>query len=102
MAAPGRVYSWSVWRCSRLDPFVLGGISVLGAICGIFFVSVAPGKPATVLMGAVGMSALVSAILFWPATHQLFPNGIMIGEVQRSANDLYFASIIGLLMTGIV
>ena len=83
-------------------PFVLGGISVLGAICGIFFVSVARGKPATVLMGAVGMSALVSAILFWPATHQLFPNGIMIGEVQRSANDLYFASLIGLLMTGIV
>src|SRR5213083_1420206 len=60
-------------------PFVLGGISVLGAICGIFFVSVAQAKPATVLMGAVGTSALVSAILFWPATHQLFPNGIMIG-----------------------
>jgi len=83
-------------------PFVLGGISVLGAICGIFFVSVARAKPATVLMGAVGTSALVSAILFWPATHQLFPNGIMIGGFRRSANDLYFASLIGLLMTGIV
>ncbi len=83
-------------------PFVLGGISVLGAICGIFFVSVARAKPATVLMGAVGTSALVSAILFWPATHQLFPNGIMIGGLRRSANDLYFASLIGLLMTGIV
>src|SRR5213595_660486 len=77
-------------------PFVLGGISVLGAICGIFFVSVARAKPATVLMGAVGASALVSAILFWPATHQLFPNGIMIGGFQRSANDLYFASLIDL------
>jgi K(+)-stimulated pyrophosphate-energized sodium pump len=83
-------------------PFVLGGISVLGAICGILFVSVAPGKPATVLMGSVATSALVSAILFWPATHQLFPNGVLIGGVQRSANDLYFASLIGLLMTGIV
>src|SRR4051812_21469826 len=83
-------------------PFVLGGISVLGAICGILFVSIARAKPATVLMGAVGMSALVSAILFWPATHQLFPDGIMIGRIQRSANDLYFASLIGLLMTGIV
>src|SRR5438067_11783665 len=56
-------------------PFVLGGISVLGAICGILFVNFGGGKPAGVLMGAVGMSALVSAILFWPATHQLFPNG---------------------------
>jgi K(+)-stimulated pyrophosphate-energized sodium pump len=83
-------------------PFVLGGISVLGAICGILFVSIAPGKPASVLMGSVGASALVSAILFWPATHHLFPNGVMIGGVQRSANDLYFASLIGLLMTGIV
>ena len=54
-------------------PFVLGGISVLGAICGILFVNVSGGKPGTVLMGAVGASALVSAILFWPATHYFFP-----------------------------
>jgi K(+)-stimulated pyrophosphate-energized sodium pump len=83
-------------------PFLLGGISVLGAIVGILFVSVSGAKPATVLMGAVGASALVSAILFWPATHQLFPNGIIVGGIQRSPNDLYFASLIGLLMTGIV
>jgi K(+)-stimulated pyrophosphate-energized sodium pump len=83
-------------------PFVLGGISVLGAICGIFFVSFARAKPATVLMGAVGASAVVSAVLFWPATHGLFPNGVTIGGLHRSANDLYFASLIGLLMTGIV
>ena len=83
-------------------PFVLGGISVLGAICGILFVNVAGGKPATVLMGAVGSSALVSAILFWPATHHLFPNGVTIAGVPRSANDLYFASLIGLIMTAVV
>jgi K(+)-stimulated pyrophosphate-energized sodium pump len=83
-------------------PFVLGGISVLGAIIGILFVSIARGKPATVLMGAVASSALVSAILFWPATHQLFRKGAMVLGVHRSARDLYFASLIGLLMTGIV
>ena len=83
-------------------PFVLGGISVLGAVCGILFVNVAGGKPATVLMGAVGSSALVSAILFWPATHHLFPNGVTIAGVPRSANDLYFASLIGLVMTAVV
>src|SRR6267154_1091243 len=83
-------------------PFVLGGISVLGAICGILFVNFGGGKPAGVLMGAVGMSALVSAILFWPATHQLFPNGVEIAGKMRSSTDLYFASLIGLLMTGIV
>src|SRR5438045_2417005 len=83
-------------------PFVLGGISVLGAICGILFVNFGGGKPANVLMGAVGMNALVSAILFWPATHQLFPNGVEIAGKMRSPTDLYFASLIGLLMTGIV
>ena len=83
-------------------PFVLGGISVLGAICGILFVNFGGGKPAGVLMGAVGMSALVSAVLFWPATHQLFPNGVEIAGKMRSPIDLYFASLIGLLMTGIV
>ncbi|MDQ2868967.1 MAG: sodium-translocating pyrophosphatase [Verrucomicrobiota bacterium] len=83
-------------------PFVLGGISVLGAIVGILFVNMAGHKPAPALMGAVGMSALVSAVLFWPATHLLFPNGVIIAGAAHSANDLYFASLIGLAMTGIV
>ena len=83
-------------------PFVLGGISVLSAICGILFVNFGSGKPASVLMGAVGMSALVSAILFWPATHQLFPNGVEIAGKMRSPTDLYYASLIGLIMTGVV
>ena len=83
-------------------PFVLGGISVLGAICGVFFVNIAPGKPAPVLMGAVITNALVSAILFWPATHYLFPAGVTISGVVRTPNQLYFASVIGLVMTAVV
>ena len=83
-------------------PFVLGGISVLGAVVGILFVNVSGGRPANVLMGAVGASGVVSAILFWPATHHLFPNGISVGGVARSANDLYFASLVGLVMTAVV
>src|SRR6476620_1398718 len=83
-------------------PFVLGGSRVLGEICGILFVNFGSGKPASVLMGAVGMSALVSAILFWPATHQLFPNGVEIAGKMRSPTDLYYASLIGLIMTGVV
>jgi K(+)-stimulated pyrophosphate-energized sodium pump len=83
-------------------PFVLGGISVLGAVIGIAFVNISGGKPATVLMGAVGASGLVSAILYWPATHLLFPQAVSIGGIDRSATDLYYASLVGLLMTGIV
>src|SRR5437016_12610196 len=83
-------------------PFVLGGISVLGAICGVLFVNIAPGKPAPVLMGGVLTSAIISAILFWPATHYLFPAGVTISGVARSPTQLYFASVIGLIMTAVV
>src|SRR6202051_3574438 len=83
-------------------PFVLGGISVLGAICGVLFVNVANGKPAAVLMGGVLTSAIISAILFWPATHQLFPTGLTIAGATRTPTQLYFASLIGLVMTAVV
>jgi K(+)-stimulated pyrophosphate-energized sodium pump len=83
-------------------PFVLGGISVLGAIFGVLYVNVAQGKPAAVLMGAVITSAIISAILFWPATHRLFPNGLTIGGIPRSPTQLYFASVVGLVMTAVV
>src|SRR3954451_416952 len=64
-------------------PFVLGGISVLGAVIGILFVNIRSGKPGTVLMGAVGASGIVSAILYWPATHMLFPTAVTIGGIAR-------------------
>src|SRR5438552_5674548 len=83
-------------------PFILGGISVLGALCGILFVNMTGGRPANTLMGAVAASAIVSAILFWPATHSLFPNGVTIRGVLHSPNDLYFASVVGLNMTAVV
>src|SRR5881396_3264516 len=83
-------------------PFVLGGISVLGAICGILFVNVARGKPAAVLMGAVMINALISAILFWPVTHRLFPAGLTIAGTLRSPAQLYFASLVGLIMTPVI
>jgi K(+)-stimulated pyrophosphate-energized sodium pump len=92
----------SAYPAAIVYPFVLGGISVLGAVLGILFVNVAGGKPATVLMGAVGASGIVSAILFWPATHYLFPDGVTINGVTHSANDLYCASLVGLVMTAVV
>src|SRR6201987_562692 len=69
--------------------FVLGGISVLGAILGVLSVNVAGGKPASLLMGGVITSAIVSAVFFWPATHVLFPNGVMIAGALRSPTQLY-------------
>jgi K(+)-stimulated pyrophosphate-energized sodium pump len=83
-------------------PFVLGGISVLGAICGVLFVNVTKAKPSAALFGGVLTSAIISAILFWPATHLLFPTGVTIAGVVRTPTQLYFASLIGLVMTAVV
>ena len=81
---------------------MLGGISVLGAICGVLFVNVARGRPAALLMGAVMINALISAVLFWPATRSLFAGGVTIDGVLRSPAQLYFASVVGLVMTPVI
>jgi K(+)-stimulated pyrophosphate-energized sodium pump len=90
------------YPAATVFPFVLGGISVLGAVIGILFVNFSGGRPGSVLMGAVGASGVVSAMLYWPATHLLFPKPVNIGGIDRSAGDLYLAALVGLLMTGIV
>jgi K(+)-stimulated pyrophosphate-energized sodium pump len=87
---------------ATIYPFVLGGISVLSAILGIVYVNFVKGSSATVLMGGVTASALLSAVLFWPATHMLFPDPIQIAGQMRTATDLYMASIVGIVMTGVV
>jgi len=83
-------------------PFLLGGISVIGAIFGVFFVNIARGRPAAVLMGAVMTNALFSAILFWPVTLKLFPEGVTINGILRSPAQLYLASLVGLIMTPVI
>jgi len=89
-------------RAAIVYPFILGGISVLGAILGIIFVNLSSLKPGTALMGAVGVSALVSAILFYPATHMMFPDGVSAGGLARSANALYLSALVGLVLTFVV
>jgi K(+)-stimulated pyrophosphate-energized sodium pump len=83
-------------------PFLLGGISVIGAIAGIFYVNVRKAKPGRVLIEAVLASALVSAVLYWPVTTLLFPPTIQIGDQTHSPQEIYLAALVGLLMTGII
>ena len=87
-------------------PFLLGGSAILASVVGIIFVNVSNFKPANALMGGVLVSSLISAVVFWPLTKLLFPNGLkardVLGgtEMVYSAGGIYFASLIGLLMTG--
>ena len=83
-------------------PFLLGGISVIGTIVAIWWVSFRNTGPTQVLVEAVGVNALVSAILYWPATTLLFPPTIQIGQSTYTSGQLYLATLIGLAMTGVI
>src|SRR6266404_1982424 len=83
-------------------PFLLGGISVIGAIVAIWWVSFRNTGPTQVLVEAVGVNALVSAILYWPATTLLLPPTIQIGQSTYTCGQLYLATLIGLAMTGVI
>ena len=71
-------------------PFLLGGISVIGAIVAIWWVSFRNTSPTQVLVEAVGVNALVSAILYWPATVLLFPATIQMGEKIYTSGQTLF------------
>ncbi|MEZ5404880.1 MAG: sodium-translocating pyrophosphatase [Verrucomicrobiia bacterium] len=83
-------------------PFLLSGLSIIGSILGIVFINLFKGKPASLLTGGVLISGLFSAILFWPITHYLFPNGLAINGTVKSATSLYYASLVGIVMTYVV
>ncbi|TSA34752.1 MAG: sodium-translocating pyrophosphatase [Verrucomicrobiaceae bacterium] len=84
-------------------PFLLGGVSVVSAVIGILFVNMVPISPTRALQGGVMVSALLSAIAFWPLTHALFPAGVNIaGKGICTPDNVFFASIIGLVMTYVV
>jgi K(+)-stimulated pyrophosphate-energized sodium pump len=87
-------------------PFVLGGLSIIASIVGIIYVNYTKAKPANALMNGVLLAALVSAAAFWPVTKSMFPNGLTVtdvltgGTTTYGTGGIYFAAVIGLLMTG--
>ncbi|MCW8880990.1 MAG: sodium-translocating pyrophosphatase, partial [Sedimenticola sp.] len=80
---------------AALLPLVLGGISIITSIIGTFFVSVKPGgKIMNALYRALGVSAVLSALAFFPVTQWLMgDNG------TYAILDIYGAALIGLVIT---
>ena len=83
-------------------PFLLGGISVIGAIVAIWWVNFRKTGTTQVLVEAVGVNAVVSAILYWPATALLFPSTIQVGQSTYTSGQVYLATLVGLAMTGVI
>ena len=80
-------------------PFLIGGISIIGAVLGIVWVNVRQGSATALLMQGVGISALVTAVLAFPVTHVLFRG---VQGLPFSPGALYGAALIGLALTAAV
>ena len=78
-------------------PFLLGGVSLIASIVGIIYVNVSKASPTSSLMGAVGISAVISAVAYYPITTSLFA-----GAAGVNVMGLYYSALIGLVMTGAV
>ena len=77
-----------------LFPLVIGALSIIASIIGIFFIRLGKKKN---IMGALykGLIAagVLSAIAFYPITKMMFSDPVM-------ALNIYFATLIGLAVTG--
>jgi K(+)-stimulated pyrophosphate-energized sodium pump len=86
-----------VGRNAVLYPLVLGGASIIASIIGAFFVKVKEGGS---IMGAlykgVIVSAVLSAVAFYPITTQL------MADNSYGAMSLYGCALIGLVLTGLI
>ena len=83
-------------------PFLLGGISIVTSIVGIVLVNAVNGAPATLLMGSVAVSSALSAVAYWPAIHNLFPQPVVIAGATRTPGGLFVCALIGLVLTFVV
>ena len=80
-------------------PFLIGGISIVGAVLGILWVNIRKGTATALLMQGVGISALVTAALAWPVTNSLFEG---VQNLPFTPTKLYLATLVGLALTWLV
>jgi len=79
-------------------PLVLGGISVIASIVGLFFIRL--GKTQNVmnaLYKGLAASAVIALIVFYPATRWL-----MSDLVGYSVTNIYLSAVVGLVLTALM
>ena len=80
-------------------PFVICGLSIIGALLGVAFVNFTSLNPTRSLVGGVVVSGLVSAIMLFPATQAMFPTAMEIAGKSVGSTQLYFCILVGIAMT---
>jgi K(+)-stimulated pyrophosphate-energized sodium pump len=81
-------------------PLVLGGFSIFASIIGTYFVNAREGgKIMNALYRGLAVSAVLALIAFYPITTMMLGDGVTIGGEKISSLNIYFATLIGLVLT---
>jgi len=81
-------------------PLILGGVSIITSIIGIFFVRLgSSGNIMAALYKGLITSGLLAAVAFYFVTVQMFPVGNPTGY---SAMNIFISAMVGLLVTGAI
>jgi len=81
-------------------PFLLGGIAIIGSICGVLWVNFRKGSASQLLMEGVLVASLFSAIVYWPLCQSIIPeDGLVMSSGTYSGTDLFWCSLVGIVMT---
>jgi K(+)-stimulated pyrophosphate-energized sodium pump len=85
-------------------PLALGGFSIIASIIGVMFVKASPGgKIMNALYKGLIVAGVLALIAFYPITRYIVGSGLTLADgTVISAMNLYGASVIGLILTGLM